>query len=179
MQSAADAMTTQVLYDGEAVASCLRSDRPAYVTNSIPRDGCVHGVSLCQPSGFQQVASNRSDLAHTNTDPRVGEVAIKFGGNVEIHEVSRTEHPARRRYAMCGLVVHTDAVCAGESVRQDRGGPCAMMSEHLCTDRIEITSRDARHNGCNHCVSGFGYYPSNPNEPIEVFIIVNGHQGQR
>src|SRR5690606_29916882 len=141
VQRAARAMAGQIAYGRETAPAGLVFDGPADQVEL--GAGARLGYSFAQgPSGaFAQLVDRRRMFSESEGEPRIGEVTILPGRNVQVDEVALADFAAGGNSVGHGLV-DADASLAGKSVNGFGGRYGPMLSEVPFGDGVEFEGRD-------------------------------------
>src|ERR1700728_1895755 len=162
MQGTTDAVTVEVLNDGEPMATGAGRNRTAHVAESATGPSGVHGIALRQSSRLQEAPGERRGGTDRNAHPGVGPVPVELGRDVEIYQVAGPEASRDRGDAVCRLVIDTDAGRSRKLIGEAWCRPGTVAAEDLPPNGVEFSGCDARCHRGHHGAPGAGDNASSP-----------------
>jgi hypothetical protein len=88
MEFSPNAVAIEILDDAKPVTPCSLLDRPTEITEPSAWLSSVHCIALSMLGGFEEPGGHGGDLADSDADTCVREVAVQLGRHVEVHEVT-------------------------------------------------------------------------------------------
>lgn len=140
MDLAPDAMAAELREDMESGPTHLALYRPADLVQTDASPCRRDRASERKLGDLNEPCRKQRHFADPDANRSIRHIAVEFGRYVEFDQVAIVEG-SRGRDTMYRLVVDADAVDAGKTVCQLRGGPCAESLEHSRTNFIQLACR--------------------------------------
>lgn len=172
---AADAVAAEVAHDFEARAFGASLNGAGDVSDGAT--GADFGHAIAQsPAGCPEECSSASvDLADGEACAAVCPVAVEFGGDVDVDEVTVAKDALFGGDAVGEFVVDADARGGGEVVSELWRGARAVLLEDAATNGVELGSGDAGFDGSTHGVACFSHGGADAQQGVDVALISDRH----
>lgn len=175
VQCATNAMAIEILDHAEPVSTCSTLHGPPNITKLVSGSSGVHGVTLRKSRCAQESLREHRCGANGSARSSVRPISVKFGGDVDVDEISLVKGPGQRRNAVRCFAVHADARRSREVIGQLGSGPCSEASKDVTTNGVKFTGGDSRDSCRDHRVTRTGDDAPGARETLEILVAINRH----